>query len=357
MKNKLYKLSWFFIFILSLNFIGCDDEKDPGEIPFVKRGVIVVNEGLWQQNNSSLTYYDLQEQKAYQNVYSTANNGAALGETANSIFIYENKGYIAVTGSNKIEIINLEDFRSLGKVDLSYGGKNREPRHIVILNPFVGYATCLGTNTVVKFNPSTKQTIKEILVGDKPEGIAYAKGKLFVCNSGYGMGNTVSVIDANKDSVISSIKVRYNPQYVLATADENILVLSSADFRGTIPGAFFKINSQTLAITDSIEAGVYPIKPIAINSDEILFININGVYKLKLSTKIVSKEPIVSAFRANPIFGAIYSIAFDSKENKLYVGNPKDFVQNGEILIYSLQGDSLGVFNCGINPGTIAIKN
>lgn len=355
MKNRSIKSYAIVLYALFLIFAGCDSEDNNKPLPSINRGIIVINEGQWQQNNSSITYYDLQEKKAYQNVYSQANNGASLGETANSIFIYENKGYIAVTGSNKIEIINLDNFVSLGIVDLS--SKNREPRYIIILNSTTGYVTCLGTNTVVKFNPSTKQILKEIQVGPKPEGIAYAKGKLFVANSGYGTGETISVIDTQKDSTIANIKVGLNPQYVLTTTDENILALSSGDFFGSTKGYFYIINAQTLTKTDSVEAGTYPVKPAKISDNEYVFININGLYKFNITNKQISKEPIIGAYKANPLYGVIYSVAYDSKENKLYVGNPKDFMQNGEILIYSMQGDSLGVFNCGLNPGTIAIKN
>ena len=70
-------------------------------------GVFVVNEGLRRQDNSTLTFYDPNENVAVQDYFAVKNPGLRLGDTGNDILIDGDKAYVTMTESHNIEVMAL----------------------------------------------------------------------------------------------------------------------------------------------------------------------------------------------------------------------------------------------------------
>ena len=247
--NKLILLNA----LLLLFIIGCDKEDPPLLIPpsISSTGVYVVNEGLFGQNNAGLSYKNLEDGIVTNNAYSSANNGNPLGDNANSMTIFGSKGYIAVDNSNKVEIINLNDFKSFGFIDL---GMNGSPREIYVKDENTAYVTSLNLDQVAKLDLQTKTVTTRINVGRKPEGIKGANGKLFVANSGFGFDNTVSVIDMASDMVVATLQVGLNPRFVLNGFDNFIYVVCTGSFSDTtIFSGIYKIDPAANVVVDSVQ--------------------------------------------------------------------------------------------------------
>lgn len=350
MKNKLNLL----LLILLIAFTACqkDDKTVNPPISNEYKGAYIINEGLYGQNNSSISFIDLAAGTVNNNVYEAANNGSSLGDTGNDFEIFGNKGYIAVDNSNKIEIIDLKTFKSLGFVDLGVGSS---PRDVVIIDSTLGYVTSLYTNKLIKFNPSTKQVLKLIDVGDKPEAAVFANGKIYVTNSGFGNGKTVSVVDLTTDTEIAKLNVGVNPRFAHKADDGSVYVVCSGSYDATGKGGVYKI--VNLTVTDSVIINSNPGESTLINNSTMVVANNFGLFKVNLSNMSVEANSFVNAMDINPIFGVIYSVAYDKVNNVLYCGNPKDFQQNGEVVVLNLNGQELKRYNVGINPGCIYIKN
>jgi len=241
MKKSILTIFVISIFALSSCNKSVDPIIDPPALP-QSSGVIVVSEGLFSQNNSSISYYSIKDNKVTQNVYAAANSNAKLGDTANDMKILGNKGYIAVDQSFKIEIIDVNSFKSLGMIDLSTYG---EPREISIVDSTMGFVTVWNSNGdgVVKFNPSKMTVTSLITVGTKPEGIVNNGKYLFVANSGWGADSTVSIIDATQSSVVKTLTVGINPNSVIENNGE-IYVISTGSYSGSYTGGIFKLIRQ-----------------------------------------------------------------------------------------------------------------
>jgi YVTN family beta-propeller protein len=344
MKTKL-----LLIVLFSTIFYSCSKDNSTQPVTLVTKGVFVINEGLYNQNNSEITFYDPSTNQTITNFYSQK-NGKIIGDNANSMFIFDNKGYIAVDGSNKIEVIDLKDGSSLGIIDL---GQNGSPREIFILNSNRGFVTSFSKNSVIEFNPTKLTITREIPVGKYPEGIAFASNKLFVANSNLGNGNTVSIIDLNSNSVAKTLQVGRNPRFVGISNDSRVIVGCSGDFfdAGGLGGYYF-IDPVNLTITDSILLKYHP-QDYALTKDNLMFyINDRGIGKINLTTKNVDTV-FIDGMNVNDIYGIVYSLAFDEIEQKLYAGNPKNFTQNGEVKIFDRNGNYLKKFDTKINPGAI----
>ena len=348
--NKLILLT----FMVLIFIIGCDKDDPPILIPpsVSSIGVYVVNEGLFGQNNAGLSYKNLEDGTVTNNVYSSANNGNPLGDNANSMTIFGSKGYIAVDNSNKVEIINLNDFKSFGFIDL---GMNGSPREIYVKDENTAYVTSLNLDQVAKLDLQTKTVTTRINVGRKPEGIKGANGKLFVANSGFGFDNTVSVIDMASDMVVATLQVGLNPRFVLNGFDNFIYVVCTGSFSDTtIFSGIYKIDPAANVVVDSVQVKKNPGEACFTEINKMLVINNDGVVNVDLATKSVS--PLISGTAVNSFFGVIYSISYDLLRATIYCGNPKDFTQNGEVVTFDVNGNETGRFNVGLNPGTIVIK-
>ncbi len=317
------------------------------------KGVYILNEGGFTKSNSSLSLYVPDSGKVYPDVFFAANN-RGLGDVANDIVLYDNKAFIVVNNSHKIEIISTETHKLLGTINVA----GNSPNKIVIANASKGYITNLYKGTVTSFNPSNYAVIKsDIPVGLNPQGMAVASGKLFVCNSGYGDDSTVSVIDISKDSVIAVIKTAKSPTDIAVDNDGDIIVVCNGytDFSNSSndsPGNITVIDAVSNAVKTTIPLPLstygHPGE-LAVSSNGYGFTVVkNGL--LKFDTK--SHTIMQSAF----IPKTSYSIAVDNVTERVYLGDAKDYNSNGKLYIYEKTGALKDSASVGIVPGTIVFK-
>ncbi len=350
MKKLFFLTTVVFLF----TFVSCKDNDNPVEPPSgsTNRSVVVINEGLFSQNNSSITNYNIKDKTVENDVYSAANDNAKLGDTANDLVIVGNKGYISVDQSYKIEVVDINTFKSLGMIDLTNYG---EPRHLCLIDSTAGYVTTYN-DIVLHFDPKTLKVIETVEVGSKPEGIVNLGNKLFVANSGWGTGTTVSVIDVSSFKVTKEITVKINPQTVLEDG-ANVYVISTGSYNGDQNGMISEINPSSLTVTDTLLIPKNPGKATVASNNQILVINGDGLVQVQTGDLKIIKETLISGSAVNSLYAVIYSVTYDKEDNLIYLGNPKDFAQNGDVAIFDFSGNEKGRFDTGINPGTIAIKN
>ena len=344
------------IFLSILIFSGCKT-NDPSaplqENPVVTKGVYILNEGGFTKSNSSLSVYVPDSNKVYPDVFNAANN-RSLGDVANDIVFFNNKAYIVVNNSHKIEIISTETHKLLGTISVP----GNSPFKIAIFNESKGYFTNLYKGTVTAFNPTSYAIIKEnIPVGLNPQGITSASGKIFVCNSGYGYDSTVSVIDPTVDSVIATINVGKSPSDIAVDNDGEVIVLNNGltDFSNSsndTPGSISVINPKSFSVVSTIALPLalfgHPNELAVSNKGYGFTVVNNGI--LKFDTK--SNSIISSQF----ISRQAYSIAVDNVTERIYLGDAKDYNSNGKIYVYEKNAALKDSASVGIIPGTIIFK-
>ena len=79
--------------------------------------IYILNEGLQNANNSSLTMYDVTTGAVTNNYFKAVNEGIGIGDTANDIIVYGNKMYITVSSDNIIWVTDL-NAKVIGKIEL-----------------------------------------------------------------------------------------------------------------------------------------------------------------------------------------------------------------------------------------------
>ena len=119
---KRIKIQFLKICLLYVSMIfidGCEqseilntDNDLPGSF---KPGVFIINEGNIGWGNGSVSFFDFTELKVYNHLFQKANN-RVLGDVPQSMFIMDNLGFIVVNNSGKIEVVNMDNFRSVNTI-------------------------------------------------------------------------------------------------------------------------------------------------------------------------------------------------------------------------------------------------
>ncbi len=312
--------------------------------------VFVLNQGNFGQGNSSLTAYYPDSNLTVNGLFKLANS-RNLGDLGNDIAFNGSRAYMVINNSDKIEVIDPTTALSVGTV---YFPSGTSPYRIAFYVPSnIAYVSDLYTNSVSVVNLATDAIISQdtISVGANPYGIACVNGKVFVANSGYGSGNTVSVIDAAKREVVKTITVGSGPTEV--EVDENGDVWVACPGQPGDDGSIYVISSSTDSIIDSINTGMQ----IPSFTGHVLAIDTqNGAAYLIADSSVVKLD--VSTHRIvdrNLISGSFYALSVDEATGNVYVTDAKDYKTNGEVYIYNSGGQYTNrSFTAGINPDGIA---
>ncbi|MBW7887941.1 MAG: hypothetical protein H3C35_06225 [Bacteroidetes bacterium] len=345
----------YVLLVCSLILFGCSKESpadSSNELPANTKGVFILNEGGFGKVNASLSLYIPDSHKVYQNIFETANN-RSLGDVANDMILFDNKGYIVVQNSDKVEVVSLETKKSLGVMSLP----GKTPNKILIISTSKGYITNLYKQSVTAFNPSTLAVLKDsIAVGNNPQSMAYVNGKVYVCNSGYGSDNTVSVINPTNDSVVKAIVTAAGPSEIGVDKNGKVIILctgysdwsnSANDTPGNISIVDPAVDSVVQTIPFSLSQYGHPMKmSLSTSGDGFTFTN-KGITKFNTTSGTITAESYI------PKNG--YTLKVDNDNGELYVGDAMDFVQNGLMYRYSKQGNLQDSMTVGIIPGTIVI--
>src|SRR5690554_3687584 len=95
-----------YIIIALIVLTSCKKDKtEPLTEGGYSNGILVLNEGLFQLNNSTLSWVNLSTQDVTTDLFLSVNN-RPLGDTGNDMLLYGGKIYITVTGSSTVEVID-----------------------------------------------------------------------------------------------------------------------------------------------------------------------------------------------------------------------------------------------------------
>ena len=358
MKNKIIYLA-----LLAFTLQACTEEPpiptpiDPN-LAFDK-GVFIINEWNFGVGNASIDFYQRDSNRLIKNVFETV-NGRPLGDVAQAMTIFKNKGYIVLNGSAKVEVIDAKTFKS----EASINGFS-SPRCFVGIDENRGFVADWISNTVKEINLKTNAIVASVAVGTGPEALLLVDSFLYVANSGgYINDSTVSVINIKTNQIVKQIVVGDAPIAFALDANKDLWVLCRGDYKDysikedDTKGALVKINTTTQSIISKIiigEQGDHPDKLAISNDKQNVFINTaiaganNGIYKLGITETTLPLNPFVA--------GYFYGIGIDPLDDKIYAADPLDFSQDGIMWRYnSFTGTLIDSIRVGKIPNGIHLQ-
>lgn len=190
-------------------------------------GYWILSEGYAGSNNAEMAWFDIETNEVAQKQFKDR-NGKELGDTGNSLKLYGSKMYAVVSGpgfgaeveqgSSYIEVIDKISGKSIERIQFTNAdGVAAKPRNI-IFEGGKGYISSYS-NELVRLDTATLELDAfATLSGTLAEGLAYNNGNVYICNSGHGEDNKISVVDTESMTETKVITTAKNPTGIVSVS-------------------------------------------------------------------------------------------------------------------------------------------
>ena len=344
---------------ISLFIFSCSDDDGVGpDAPSSGQdGYFILNEGGFNNGNTSLSYYDRGRDTVLNNVFEAA-NGRRLGDQSQSMTVIGDRGFIVVQNSAKIEVINRDDFTSVATITEGIVS----PRYLIGVGDDKAYVTDwetgAPTGTVKVIDLTTYQVTKTIPVGQGPNGLLLLDGQVYVANNGvFGFDSTVMVLDPLTDVVTDTIVVGGNPHSLAVDVNDNLWVTGSGykvydgnslDESMSTPGFVARLQDDTVAFKSVVDQ-IAPIdyKAAMDNAGEqFYFLYAGEVYRVGVDDTVLPNAPLIP--------GNFYGLAIDPVSGEILTGDPMNFASEGLLYRYTPAGELIESYTVGVAPNGFA---
>ena len=191
-------------------------------------GYWILSEGYAGSNNSEMAWFDVATGEIAKKQFKEL-NGKDFGDTGNALKMYGSKMYAVVTGPgfgaeseegvSYIEVINPATGKSIKRIPFKNAdGMAAKPRNI-IFEGGKGYISSYSNEVVRLDTASLELDAHAALSGTLAEGLALNGGKIYVCNSGQGEDNKISVVDIETMEETKVITTAMNPTGIVSVAN------------------------------------------------------------------------------------------------------------------------------------------
>lgn len=356
------KSSWSLCRFLNLPltiFIGCilflaSCQKDVVTPPIEQengfnQGVLITNEGNFNSGNASITFYDPVEQTVQEKIFEKANN-RPLGDVLQSMTIIQDKVYLVLNNSQKIEVVNLVDFTSIATIDNLVS-----PRYLTPIDERTAYVSDIFGAAISVIDLTTHREMAKIPFGSASEEMVKFGAEVFVAQPSLTINtkkssNQVFVISIATQQVTDSIQVGYNPSEMVVDANNQIWVICNGERNFGNPeklGGLYRINPQSKEVEIVFPFSDSPVSfapRLVVNGakDKLYFLKVD-VFELGIEDNSFPVSPIIPANGRD-----IYGIGINPTNGNIYVGESGNFVQKGTVTIYTDQGVELSSFQAGV---------
>lgn len=354
----------YFLFIILL--VSCVETPNipekTGSEPVQGDYVLILNEGLWGMNNSSVTAVDLNS-GLVQNSYIAGFTRDIIGDTGNDFTLKNDTLFVALHGNKSVRSFDLRSGKMAGELELIHGGA---PSAVEIFDDTTAYLTDLFNARIIEFNPQSMEIRGNYTCGPYPSAIAVSEKYIFAANSGYGDfypdepgAGTISVIDRKTGGETGQLVCGPNPNELTLDEENGFLYacyyhLPSMD---DSLGGIVKYSLENFREVSRIRAyatGIY------LWDSDIYFLEQPRPGSEKNTFRGISKADFETG-EANRLIENTekdiwYSLSVikNAGSPQFWVGNAFGFQSNGEIMIYNFHSNELiHRFSCGLNPNKI----
>lgn len=313
-------------------------------------GLFITNEGNFQYGNASLSYYDPEARHVENEVFHRA-NAMHLGDVAQSMTIYDNKGWVVVNNSHVIFAIDLTSFKEVGRIT-----NLTSPRYIHFISPEKAYVTQLWDNRIFIINPRRFEITGHIecpnmtMESGSTEQMVQQGRYLYV--NCWSYQNRILKIDTESDRVVDELEVGVQPTSLALDKHSKLWTLTDGGFAGSPYGyeapTLCRIDLDRFEVerTFLFSVGDDPSE-IVINAagDTLYWIN-DDIWEMDVTADELPTHPFL--FSRNTKY---YGLTVSPTNGDIYVADAIDYQQQGIIYRYSKGGELLDQFYVGIIPG------
>ena len=332
---KIKAILYLFLLIL---FVGCEKDVEPTKVDTTSLDVIILNEGNFGSGNASISIYNSDSKKVVNDVFRSNNQNRPLGDVVQSMYVRGDTAVIVVNNSQKIEVVQLSTFKSIGKISgLS------SPRYILPIRENKAYVSDLYSNSLQKIDLKNFKLIKSISTNAWTESMEKIEDTAYVCDM---TNNQLLLINTNTDSIFKRIQLIEQPVKVIKDKNNHLWVLCSGGFEKVNP-RLYCLNSSAQILKDIVFSNIkdYPSN-LTLNreKDELFYLN-NGIFKMSINDNQLPAIPVISM--NNRLF---YGLSIHPSNNDIYVSDAIDYQQKGIVYRYNYSFQLIDQFKVGILP-------
>jgi hypothetical protein len=333
----------FFVGVLLLLLTSCvkdkPNEEEENTVGTSDKGVYIINEGNFQFGNASVSYYDVDSKTLKEDVFKTANN-KALGDVAQSITLLNNKAYIVVNNSNKIEVVNAQTFVSVATIS-----GLTSPRYFLAVNNAKAYVSDYKANAISIVDLNTNTKMGSIPCTGFTEEMVMAFGKVFVTNA---FRDKVYVVNSSTDVITDSIAVGYGASSIKQDKNGKLWVLCGGDQNNVIDATLYRINpsNNSVEMYYTFPVAEYPSKLKMNGTNDTMYYLNSGVYQMPIAASALPSSVFI--MQGSKSF---YALGVDPASGVVYVADAIDYVQKSSVYRYTSKGVLLNTFKAGIISG------
>ncbi len=319
------------------------------------QGLFITNEGNFQFGNATLSFYDPATKTIENEIFIRA-NGFKLGDVAQSMTLYDGKGWVVVNNSHVIFAIDPDTFREVGRiVNLT------SPRCIHFISPEKAYVTQLWDNRITIINPSTYKITGHIHCpnmsmesGSTEQIVQYGKYLYINC---WSYQNRILKIDTELDEVVGELTVGIQPTSLVMDRNHKLWTITDGGYEGSPYGyevpALYRIDAETFRV-EQVYSFAFGDHPSEINIDgtgsRLYWIN-RDVWTMDVEATMLPTEPFLREQKT-----IYYGLTIDPRSGEVYVADAIDYQQQGMLYRYTPKGELVDQCYVGIIPGDFCWK-
>lgn len=262
-------------------------------------------------------------------------------------------GFIVINNSAKVEVINMDDFRSVNTIS-----GFTSPRHFLPVSDSIAYVSDMFSGSISVVNINNYTITKTIETGMSTEQMKKIDDEVFLAN--WMGGNKILVIDPIMGEIIDSIEVIIEPNSMVMDKNHKLWVLCSGGYLNEEMPGIIRIDPVTREKEKIFRFSVLESSPshLCINGlgDTLYFLNNaslparQGIFQMPVSDTEIPSEPLVQTEKL------FYSIGVDPESGIIYASDAVDYQQKGKIFRYLPEGALKDSFDVDIIPGSFVFN-
>jgi len=318
-------------------------------------GILVVNEGPFQNGSGTVTYVSSDLTQAVDGIYK-AENGEDLGNIFQSMYLYDDIALLVVNNSHKIEIVNRFTFVKEAVIDQNLNN----PRYAVVANGKV-YVSNWGDTAnetddfIAVYDVDTFAYETSISVDLGPEKMQVIGNDVFVAHEGaWGYNNKISVINTANSIVETTIEVGDVPNSMGVDSAQNLWVLC-----GGVPawtgaetfGSLHKINTISNEVEKTFDFVSSHPDYLTVDGTNVLYAVGSSVYGMPNAAMELPIEVLIET-EADFLYSLRASNGF------LFATDAKDFSSKGTLTTYKyISKEEISTVSTGVSPNGVYFNN
>ncbi len=347
-----------FVMLIALSaFTGCMEWEYGVEEEFsaAGEGLFIVNEGNFNYGNATLSYYNPATKRVENEIFYRA-NAMRLGDVAQSMTLYDGKGWVVVNNSHVIFAINPDTFQEVGRIE-----GFTSPRYIHFISDEKAYVSQIWDNRIAIVNPKRYEITGYIECpamtmesGSTEQMVRYGDYLFVAC---WSYQNRILKIDTRTDKVVSELEVGIQPTSIVLDRNGKLWTITDGGYEGSPYGyenpALYRIDAETFSIEKEFRfnRGDAPSE-VQLNGsrDRLYWIN-DDIWAMGVDDERLPVKPFLEA--AGTIY---YGLTICPSSGDVYIADAIDYQQPGKIYRYTAAGEKIDEFYAGIIPGAFCWK-